>query len=106
MIYLQVLEDELILLAWEKQQVFHLDIVSWYHRYSDRECSSIIDNYSFTYSSCGNHMRETSLKKGLKQNFIAQRYNLNKLVDDQTREEYQVDITEGPVSDIWTHEEW
>ena len=33
-----------------------------------------------------------SLKKGIKQHLVADRYNLNKLVDRETRKEYQIDV--------------
>ena len=33
-----------------------------------------------------------TLKKGIKQHSVADRYNLNKLVDHETRKEYQIDI--------------
>ena len=33
-----------------------------------------------------------SLKKGIKQQLVADRYNPNKLVDRETRKEYQIDI--------------
>ena len=33
-----------------------------------------------------------SLKKGIKQHLVADRYNLNKLLDHQTRKEYQIDV--------------
>ena len=32
-----------------------------------------------------------SLKKGIKQHLVADRYNLSKLVDRETRKEYQID---------------
>ena len=39
-------------------------------------------------------MRERlSLKKGIKQLLVADRYNLNKLVDRETRKECQIDVT-------------
>ena len=33
-----------------------------------------------------------SLKKGIKQHLVADRYNLNKLLDHETRKEYQIDV--------------
>ena len=33
-----------------------------------------------------------SLKKGIKQHLVADRYNFNKLVDRETRKEYQIDV--------------
>ena len=33
-----------------------------------------------------------SLKEGIKQQLVADRYNLNKLVDRETRKEYQIDV--------------
>ena len=33
-----------------------------------------------------------SLKKGIKQHLVADRYHLNKLVDRETRTEYQIDV--------------
>ena len=33
-----------------------------------------------------------SLKKGIKQHLVADRYNLNKLVDRETRKKYQIDV--------------
>ena len=33
-----------------------------------------------------------SLKKGIMQHLVADRYNLNKLVDRETRKEYQIDV--------------
>ena len=33
-----------------------------------------------------------SLKKGIKQYLVADRYNLNKLVDHETRKDYQIDV--------------
>ena len=33
-----------------------------------------------------------SLKKGIKQHFVADRYNLNKLLDHETIKEYQIDV--------------
>ena len=33
-----------------------------------------------------------SLKKGIKQHLVADRYNLNRLVDRETRKEYQIDV--------------
>ena len=33
-----------------------------------------------------------SLKKGIKLHLVADRYNLNKLVDRKTRKEYQIDV--------------
>ena len=33
-----------------------------------------------------------SLKNGIKQHLIADRYNLNKLVDRETRKEHQIDV--------------
>ena len=33
-----------------------------------------------------------SLKKGIKQHLVADRYNLNKLVDRETRKEYKIDV--------------
>ena len=33
-----------------------------------------------------------SLKEGIKQHLVADRYNLNKLVDRETRKEYQIDV--------------
>ena len=32
------------------------------------------------------------LKKRIKQHLVADRYNLNKLVDPETRKEYQIDV--------------
>ena len=33
-----------------------------------------------------------SLNKGIKQHLVADRYNLNTLVDHETREDYQTDV--------------
>ena len=53
--------------------------------------------------------KRLSLKKGMKQqNLLEDRYNANKLIDDQTREEYQIDIANrysalaiSSVDDTW-----
>ena len=52
-----------------------------------------------------------SLKKGTKQNLVADRHNLNKLHDHQTRKEYHIDATDrfsvlkdlelSSIDDIW-----
>ena len=34
----------------------------------------------------------TVIKKGIQQHLVADRYNLNKLVDHGTRKEYQIDV--------------
>jgi hypothetical protein len=36
--------------------------------------------------------KRLSLKKGIKQHLVADRHNLNKLVDHETRKEYQIDV--------------
>ena len=36
-----------------------------------------------------------SVKKGMKQHLVADRYNLNELVNRETRKEYQVDVLIG-----------
>ena len=62
--------------------------------------SSIIDVRSLRGADCDTArylviatIRERlSLKKGIKQHLIADRYNLNKLVDRETRKEYQIDV--------------
>ena len=33
-----------------------------------------------------------SLKKAIKQHLVADRFNLNKLLDHETRKEYQIDV--------------
>ena len=38
------------------------------------------------------HTRETAIKKGIKQHLVADRKNLNKLVDRETRKGYQIDV--------------
>ena len=38
------------------------------------------------------HMRETLIKDGKKQHLIADSYNLNILLDHETRKEYQIDV--------------
>jgi len=102
-----------------------LDIAIWYHTQSDhvladkRRQSSIIDVRSLSGVDCDtNHYlvvatiwERLSLKKGIKQHLVADRYNLNKLVDRGTRKEYQIDVAnrfsalEGleisSVEDIW-----
>ena len=36
-----------------------------------------------------------AIKKGIKQYLVADRYNLNKLVNHETRKEYQIDVANG-----------
>ena len=65
-----------------------------------RRQSSIIDIRSLRGVDCDiDHclvvaiIRERqSLKKGIKQHLVADRYNLNKLLDNDTRKEYQIDV--------------
>jgi hypothetical protein len=62
--------------------------------------SSIIDIHSLTGTNCDidhylvvvNIQERLSLKKGINQHLVLDRYNLNKLLDHQTRKEYQVDV--------------
>ena len=44
------------------------------------------------YLVCAIIQERLSLKKGIKQHLEADRYNLNKLVDRETRKEYQIDV--------------
>ena len=37
-------------------------------------------------------MRETIIKKGNRATLVADRYNLNKLLDYETKKEYQIDV--------------
>ena len=65
-----------------------------------RRLSSIIDVRSLRGADCDTDhylmvvtIRERlSLKKGIKQHLVADRYNSNKLVDRETRKEYQIDV--------------
>ena len=66
---------------------------------SARGTKSIID-YVFVNMKLASQIIDTrvyrgireslSLKKGIKQHLVADRYNLNKLVDRETRKEYQI----------------
>jgi hypothetical protein len=66
----------------------------------ERRQSSIIAICSLRGAVCdtdhylvvGTIRERMSLKKGIKQHLVADRYNLNKLLEDQTRKEYQIDV--------------
>ena len=62
--------------------------------------SNIIDIRSLRLADCDtdHHLvvatirKRLSLKKGKKHHLVADRYNLNKLLDDETRKEDQIDV--------------
>ena len=65
-----------------------------------RRQSSIVHVRSLRGTDCdtdhylvvANIRERLSLNKGIKQHLVADRYNLNKLVDRETRKEYQIDV--------------
>jgi hypothetical protein len=75
--------------------------------------SSIIDVRSLRGADCDTDhylmvatIRERlSLKKEIKQHLVADTYNLNKLGDHETREEYQIDVANkfSSIDDTWVN---